>query len=271
MGGQVVRRTPDAGLDGRAEMQGVRRLRAGDPSDLIVRREIDLRDASLEAPISAPSRAVIADVHALTRHGMRALIAQCEDVEIVAEASSGPDAVRATVEQGADLALVDLDLPELDGIQVTKRIRAQVPSARVIVLGADGTHELALRALRAGASGYLSKSAEVEQFKAAIATAKAGGVYLDAAAAGTLVFSIDRGAGKKGERAARGGELTEREVEVARLMAEGQTARRIASRLGISDRTVNSHMTNLYRRLGVNNRVDAVRELMRLGITPAPR
>ena len=214
------------------------------------------------------SRVVIADVHSVTRHGMRALLAMCDNVDVVGEASSVSETVSAVLEHTADLVVAGL---EPSDHVVIKKIRQEAPFTKVLVLSPSTDEESVTRALQAGAAGFLSKSADPGEFRAAVDTVRAGGTYLDATAGAVVRGAFERrGSASRRARGAQG-DLTDREVEVARLVAEGLTARRIASKLGISDRTVNTHIGSLYRRLGVTNRIDAVRELMRLGIAPPPR
>lgn len=266
MGGTSVRRPSGAPPHEREQTV----LRASDPPDLVVRRRVGIhidRDTSEQDRRRPRSRAVIADVHAVTRHGMRALLAMCEDVEVVGEASSVSETVSAVLESGADLVVVGFD--PSDHV-VIKKVRQEAPFTRILVLSPSIAEEEVARAIQAGASGYLSKSAEPEQFRAAVDTVRSGGTYLDGTATTMFRSGLQRTGGRRG-RAEPQGDLTDREMEVARYVAEGLTARRIGSKLGISDRTVNTHIGSLYRRLGVNNRVDALRELIRRGITPAPR
>jgi DNA-binding NarL/FixJ family response regulator len=275
LGGSIAGRSSGVRADNAAGQAMRRVLRADDPPNIIVRRRDEI---VLDEPVELHEerrqprmRAVIADAHAVTRHGMRALLGLCGNVEVVSEAATATEVVKNVVEYVADLALIDLDLPDPDCIHAIRRIRQEAPFAKVLVLSARDAEEEAVRAMRAGASAFLSKSAGTAEFKAAIESLRAGGTYLDAGATATIRSALDRNGGSKGKLRSRLGELTEREVEIARLISDGLTARRIASQLGISDRTVNSHVGNLYRRLSVNNRVDAVRELMRLGIAPSPR
>ncbi len=273
MGRSTVRNSKDAPSTDQADRQ-LAALRAGDPPDLVVQRR-DLNVAGFRSADQdrrqPESRAVIADVHAITRHGMRALLELCGNVEVVAEASSATEAVQAVCEQVADLAVLGFDLRDSRTPLTLRRIKHEAPFTRVLVLSGSQAQEDVLPAIEAGASGYLSKSASPREFKAAVDALRAGGMYLDAGACASMRSFIERSGTSKTRSRTRLGELTEREMEVARLVAEGLTARRIASQLGISDRTVNSHVGNLYRRLGVNNRVDAVRELMRIGVATAPR
>jgi len=267
MGGSSVRRSSGAAS---TEPESGNVLRAGDPPDLIVRRRVGIhidRHTTEDDRRRPRSRAVIADIHAVTRHGMRALLGTCENVEVVAEASSVSETVRAVLDNAADLVVVGFD--PSDHI-VIKKVRHEAPFTRVLVMSPSMDEQDVARALQAGASGYLSKSAEPDQFRAAVDAVRSGGTYLDGTASAIVRSGFQRPGSGPG-RLRRQGDITDREMEIARYVAEGLTARRIASKLGISDRTVNTHIGSLYRRLGVNNRVDALRELIRRGITPAPR
>jgi len=240
----------------------------GDPPDLVVhRRDLELAPEGVRAD-RRRSRGVIADVHAVTRHGMRALCEMSGAVEVVAEASSPSEAVRLVVESESDLVVLGFEPP---GADIIRRVCTEAPSTKVLVMSPTCDGPDVFRALGAGASAYVSKSVTPQEFRAAVETIRAGGVYLDGAAAGVLRSALDRAGGFRSRERARLGDLTERELEIARLMSEGLTARHIGTRLGISDRTVSTHIGSLYRRLGVNNRVDAVRELIRRGLAPAPR
>jgi two-component system response regulator DevR len=266
MGGTTARRsTPLPSAEERRSKAPIV-LRAGDPPDLVVqRRGLELAHEGLRVD-RRRSRSVIADVHAVTRHGMRLLCDMCGGVEVVAEASSPGEVVRVVLESESNLVVLGFEPPDL-----IRRLCNEAPFTKVLVMSPRCDEPDILRALGAGASAYVSKSVSPEEFKAAVETARAGGVYLDVAMADALRSALERVGGSKSRARARLGDLTHRETEIARLLSEGLTARSIGNRLGISDRTVSTHVGSLYRRLGVNNRVDAVRELIRRGLTPTPR
>ena len=245
-------------------------LRAGDPPDLVVRRRVGVHadPEAIEQDRRRPrSRVVIADIHAVTRHGMRALLATCENVDVVAEASSVSEAVHGVLDHGADLVVVGFEPSDHD---VIKRIHREAPFTRVLVMSASATEQDVVRALQEGASGYISKSVDPDQFRAAVETVRSGGSHLDGTSTAVVRSALQRNGGGRG-RSRQQGDLTDRELEIARYVALGLTARRIGTKLGISDRTVNTHIGSLYRRLGVNNRVDAVRELTRRGVVSEAR
>lgn len=274
MGGSTVRRTSDL-VSTQGTGAETRGLRADDPPDIVIHRRPDIGPAIPALPGEErrrpSSRVVVADFHSVTRQGMRAMLATCENVTVVAEASTLTEASGAVVELGADLAVLGFELDDAAAVQLLRRIRHDAPFTRLLVLSAGVSEGDVVRALRAGAAAVVSKSAAPREFRAAIEAIRAGGTYLDSSAGAAIRGVLERAGGPPRRASARLGDLTDREMEIARLVAEGLTARRIAKQLGISDRTVNSHIGNLYRRLAVNNRVDAVRELMRLGIAPAPR
>ena len=266
MGGSTVRRSTPLPSTEEHRSKSPIVLRAGDPPDLVVQRR-GLELAAEGARVDRRrSRSVIADVHAVTRHGMRVLCEMSEAVEVVAEASSPGEVVRVAVESESDLVVLGFEPPDL-----IRRLSNEAPFPKVLVMSPSCDDPDIVRALGAGASAYVSKSVSPEEFKAAVETLRAGGVYLDGTAAGSLRSALERAGGSKSREHARLGDLTDREMEIARMLAQGLTARSIGTRLGISDRTVSTHIGSLYRRLGVNNRVDAVRELMRRGLAPAPR
>ncbi|MGZ4142651.1 MAG: response regulator transcription factor [Actinomycetota bacterium] len=216
------------------------------------------------------TRVLVAGPHEITRQGVCAVLDANPAVEIVAEVKAVDDISLVASREDAEIVILDVDIPGCDCTRVVGGIKEQTPDVQVLILGEDGDPNAAFQALRSGASGFISKSAGAGEIAAAIDAVSNGGIYLDRRAASAMVSVIERRTQDQG-RKFRVKDLTSRETEIARLLVEGLTARRIASLLGISDRTVTSHISNLYRRLGVNNRVDAVKELMRRGLASPPR
>lgn len=194
-------------------------------------------------------RVVIADDHNVVRTGLEQLLGASEDVEIVAAASNGQEAVDLCLEQTPDVVLMDLNMPVLDGIQATRRIHEALPNTRVVVLTSFSDRERILDALDAGAIGYLLKDAEPEELIQGIRAAARGESPLAPKAAGAVLQArVDRRPGE---------ELSTREREILVLLGSGLANKQIARRLGISEKTVKVHLTSVFRRIGVEDRTQA--------------
>jgi DNA-binding NarL/FixJ family response regulator len=194
-------------------------------------------------------RVVIADDHAVVRAGLAQLLQTFADVELVGAAANGEEAVTLSAERSPDVVLMDLEMPVLDGIEATRRIRAAHPDVAVVVLTSFSDRERILSALDAGAAGYLLKDAEPAALARAIEAAARGEAPLDPKAARALL-SARRATGP-----ADG--LSDREREVLALIARGLPNKLIAQRLGISEKTVKTHLTSIYRQIGVTDRTQA--------------
>jgi DNA-binding NarL/FixJ family response regulator len=194
-------------------------------------------------------RIVIADDHAVVRAGLAQLLGTFPDVELVGAASDGEEAVALCAERNPDVVLMDLEMPVLDGIEATARIRAAQPAAAVVVLTSFSDRERILRALDAGAAGYLLKDAEPDELGKAIRAAARGEAPLDPKAARALLSS------RAGTGAAAA--LSERERQVLAMVAEGLPNKVIARRLSISEKTVKAHLTSVFRQIGVTDRTQA--------------
>jgi DNA-binding NarL/FixJ family response regulator len=201
-----------------------------------------------------PTKVLVVDDHSVTRHGVVLLCTAAEGVEVIGEASDGNEAIARVTELLPDVVLMDVDMPRRDGISATKQIRQDHPSVGVVVLTVHEDQETIFEAIKAGASGYLPKSATLDDIRSAVKAVAAGGSFLDPVQARKLLHQFNRYAD-----------------ETKALLAEGLTSRQIASQLVISERTVNTHIGNIYRKLHVNNRVDAVREAMRIRLVEPPR
>ena len=204
-------------------------------------------------------RIVIADDHAVVRAGLAQLLGTFPDVELVGAAADGEEAVALCAERRPDVVLMDLEMPVLDGIAATARIRAAQPAVAVVVLTSFSDRERILRALDAGAAGYLLKDAEPDELGKAIRAAARGEAPLDPKAARALLSS----------RAAAGAAapLSEREREVLAMVAEGLPNKVIAQRLSISEKTVKAHLTSVFRQIGVTDRTQAALWAQRNGIS----
>jgi len=207
-------------------------------------------------------RVVIADDHAVVREGLRAFLALQDDVEVVAEAADGEEAVSAVDRFTTDVALVDLVMPRVDGIEAIRRIRAAHPETRVIVLTSFVDEDKMLPAVRAGASGYLLKDVQPQELVEAIRTVHGGGTLLHPAVIEELVREVSR----DGERGRPDSPLTEREREVLALIARGRANKAIAFELGVAEKTVKTHVSNILAKLGLTDRTQAALYAVREGL-----
>jgi DNA-binding NarL/FixJ family response regulator len=194
-------------------------------------------------------RVLVADDHAVVRGGLQQLLETADDIDLVGLAENGAEAVQRSDELRPDIVLMDLSMPVLDGVEATRQIMKENPETRVIVLTSFSDNRRILDALRAGAAGYLLKHAGPDELLGAIRAASSGGSPLDPKAARVLLDA------QQTLRPAT--ELSAREEEVLRLVAQGMANKQIARRLDISERTVKAHLTNVFKRLGVTDRTQA--------------
>ena len=203
-------------------------------------------------------RIVIADDHRVVRAGLEQLIGTFDDVELVATAANGEEAVERCVQTRPDVALVDLVMPVADGIDATGRIRAASPGTNVVIFTSFSDRERILRALDAGAIGYVLKDAEPHELHRAIVAAARGEAPLDPKAAAEVLASRAVNASE--------GLLSDREREVLVLVGAGLANKQIASRLGISEKTVKGHLSRIFQALGVTDRTQAALWAERSGL-----
>jgi DNA-binding NarL/FixJ family response regulator len=194
-------------------------------------------------------RVLIADDHAIVRTGLSQLLGTADDIELVGAAGDGAEAATMAAELRPDVVLMDLSMPGTDGIAATERIVAAAPDVHVLVLTSFSDQTRILDALQAGAEGYLLKHSEPEVILAGIREIVSGGSPLDPKAARVLLTNR-RSPGPETK-------LTDREQEVLDMVGAGLPNKTIARRLGISERTVKAHLTNVYQRLGVTDRTQA--------------
>lgn len=206
-------------------------------------------------------RILIADDHPIVREGLVAVLETQPDFEIVGEAASGAQAVARAAALRPDVILLDLELPELDGVAALRAIRAADPAARAIIFTAFDTDERILGAVQAGAQGYLLKGAPREELFQAIRVVHGGGSLLQPVVAARLLRQVS-----SPSPAALPEPLTERELEVLRLLAKGRQNKEIAGELWISERTVKFHVSGILAKLGVGNRTEAVSKAAQLGL-----
>ena len=203
-------------------------------------------------------RVVIADDQAMVRAGFRSLLADEADIEVVDEAADGGQAIAAVREQRPDVVLMDIRMPVLDGIAATRRLVAEAPHSRVLVLTTFDLDEYVFDALGAGASGFLLKDSTAEELVAAIRTVAAGEALLDPAVTRRVVDAFARTRTPARPPAPELSRLTQREFEVLRLIARGLSNPEIASELYVSDATVKTHVSSVLSKLGLRDRVQGV-------------
>jgi DNA-binding NarL/FixJ family response regulator len=202
---------------------------------------------------------VIADDHGIVRSGVKLLLDRQDDMEVVAEAEDGVDAVARVVEHRPDVAILDVSMPRMTGLQATHEIKQQSPDTQVLILSMHDDQRYLFEALRAGASGYVLKAAADQDLVAAVRAASRGEPFLTSAAQQALITGFLN----RGDEPAT---LTPREQEVVKLIAEAHTNREIAEILQLSEKTVESHRARVLQKLGMRDRVELVRYAIRSGL-----
>lgn len=208
-------------------------------------------------------RIVIVDDHAVVREGLRNFLDLQEGLEVVGEASDGAEGVEVALRTHPDVILMDLFMPEHDGVEAMRELRRRLPASRVIVLTSFLDEDRLLPAMRAGAAGYLLKNVEPSELARAIRAADRGEAIIDPSAAARLIHAFAGGAGARGPEDER---LTRREREVLELIAGGRSNKRIAFELGISEKTVKTHVGHVLAKLGVSDRTQAALLAVRDGL-----
>lgn len=210
----------------------------------------------------AKLRVYLADDHAVVREGLKSLIDSQPDMQVSGEAGDGRTACRQVQELQPDVVVMDVSMPEMNGARATEEIKQTCPQVKVVALTVHEDKGYLRQLLEAGASGYVLKRAAAEELIQAIRTVAAGGVYLDPAVVGTVVRSFVR---KPGKDAAAENDLSEREAEVVRLLAQGYSNKEIAGRLGLSVKTVETYKARSLEKLGLHSRADLVRYAVQRG------
>jgi len=204
--------------------------------------------------MNVPVRVLVVDDHALVRTGVANIISHESDLSVVAEASNGAEAVEAFAQHRPDVTLLDLRMPVMEGVEAVRRIRQLDPEAKVIILTTYDTDEDITRALKAGAKAYVLKDITADHLIACIRDVLSGKTYLAPAAAARLAEGFARV------------QVTPRELSALQLMAEGKANKEIGTALGISERTVKTHLGHLFEKLGVTSRTEALKVATRRGL-----
>jgi DNA-binding NarL/FixJ family response regulator len=196
-------------------------------------------------------RILLADDHKIVREGLARLLAAAEGIEVAGEAADGDQALALVKANDYDVAMLDMSMPGLSGMDLIKRLKVEKPKLRILVLSMHGEQQYAARALKAGASGYLNKDSAAELLVSALRKIAAGGVHIgDAAAASLMTGEADKAPHEK---------LSDREFEVLRLLVEGLGPSEIGERLHLSVKTVSTHKTRILEKMGLASTADLVR------------
>ena len=214
-------------------------------------------------PIPLVTRILVADDHAIVRSGLKQVLDAKPDMEVVAEAEDGAEAVEKALEEDVHVAILDVSMPRMTGIQAAAELQKRKPELKILMLSMHDSEQFLFEALKAGASGYVLKSAADTDIVDAVRSAMRGDSYLYPSAVTTLVRDYV-------ERGGRGEEefdvLTPRELEVLKLIAEANTSKEIADKLFISLKTVDRHRQNILEKLGMSDRVELTRYAIRRGL-----
>ena len=215
-------------------------------------------------------KVLVVDDHALFRSGITHLLNEQEDFEVVGEARHGAEAVEKVEDLMPDLILMDIYMPEMGGLEATRRIKGLLPYVKVVILTASEKDENIFEAVKAGAQGYLEKKIEPEPFLRLLREVMRGEALISSLTATKILYEYTNIAGREAERVIPEEQLSPREEEVLALLAGGTTNREIASSLGISDNTVKNHLRNIMDKLHLKNRVQAATFAIRKSLANPP-
>jgi len=207
---------------------------------------------------------MLVDDHAILREGLKALLSLCDDVQVVAEASDGRQALALVREHSPNVVVMDMAMPGMDGLEATRRITKEFPHSRVLVLSQHDNERYVLPILQAGAMGYVLKRSFADELVTAIRTVAKGECFIPPAIAKMLLVNYRQGH----ETKTQDGDdvLTEREKEVLKLVAEGRSSQEIAGLLGLSKKTVMCHRANIMTKLGIHNRANLIKYAINQGL-----
>jgi DNA-binding NarL/FixJ family response regulator len=214
-------------------------------------------------------RILIADDHGLVRHGARAVLNSQRGWRVVGEAANGPEAVQKAIQLKPDVAVVDIGMPELDGIQVARQIRQALPDTQVLVLTMHESDQMVRRALDAGARGYLLKSDLTECLARAVRAVSEGKRFLTPKVSDIVLEGFLRSKSPYQQEERAGARITPRELEIIRLLAAGKSNKEVGAQLGIAIRTVETHRANILLKLGLHSLADLIHYAIRHEIIPS--
>jgi DNA-binding NarL/FixJ family response regulator len=211
-------------------------------------------------------RILVADDHGLVRRGARALLQSRRGWRVVGEAANGREAVEKAIELKPDVAVVDIGMPELDGVEVARQIREAVPDTKVLVLTMHESDQMVRRALDAGACGYLLKSDLTDSLAKAVKAVSEGKRFLTPKVSEIVLEGFLKTTSQHQQGGRAGSRATPREIEIIRLLAEGKSNKEIATLLGITVRTVETHRAKIMLKLGLHSLADLIHYALRNGI-----
>ncbi len=212
-----------------------------------------------------PITVLLADDHKIVRDGLRALLERQDDVDVVAEAENGRDAVRLARDLGPDVIVMDISMPDLNGVEATRQVCRRCPGTRVMALSVHADRRFVTEMLKAGACGYLMKDSAFEDLVRGIRTIMDGHTYLSPLVADAVVESHVRAPATEAEPS--GSVLTPREREVLQLLTEGHGTKQIAYRLHVSTKTIDTHRQHIMDKLDIHNVAELTKYAIREGLT----
>lgn len=215
--------------------------------------------------MSDPTRILIADDHTMFRQGLREILERKGGFEVVAEARNGAEAVQMVTQYKPDIALIDITMPGLDGVEVTRRIMALGGTTRIVMLTMHRDDRLMMEALRAGANAYLLKDAEASELVQTIRSVARGEAVLAPETAARVLDEL-----RRAPNSSASDHLTERERDILVLVARGDDNRAIAQQLHLSEKTVANRLSEIFSKLGVSNRTQAALVAIQRGLVPSP-
>jgi len=208
---------------------------------------------------------ILADDHRIFRKGLKSLLSERENIEVLAEADNGDEALEAASKYKPEIVLMDIAMPKMDGIEATCRIRQRLPDTEVVILSMHAKKAYIDQVLKAGAKGYVLKDSDEENLLSAINTVHTGGYYLDSPIADQVLSDYFRDKSKR-ELKKQSDPLSEREREVLRLLAEGHSNQEVADTLYISRKTVENHRANIVRKTGAQGQIGLTKYAARIGL-----
>jgi DNA-binding NarL/FixJ family response regulator len=215
--------------------------------------------------MSTTIKIILADDHRIFRKGLKALFSEKKNIEVLAEADNGDEALEATKKYKPEIVVMDIAMPKMDGIEATRQIRERFPDTEVVVLSMHAKKAYIDQVLKAGAKGYVLKDSDEENLLSAIDTVHNGGYYLDSPIADQVLSDYFRDKSKR-EIKEQSDPLSEREKEVLRLLAEGHSNQEVADTLYISRKTVENHRANIIRKTGIQGQVGLTKYAARIGL-----
>jgi DNA-binding NarL/FixJ family response regulator len=210
-------------------------------------------------------KVILADDHRIFRKGLKSLLSEKENIEVLAEADNGDEALEATRKHKPEIVIMDIAMPKMDGIEATRKIRERFPDTEVVVLSMHAKKAYIDQVLKAGAKGYVLKDSDEENLLSAIDTVHNGGYYLDSPIADQVLSDYFSDKSKR-ELKKQSDPLSEREREVLRLLAEGHSNQEVADTLYISRKTVENHRANIVRKTGIQGQVGLTKYAARIGL-----